>query len=106
MRRTQIHTTTLHAHVKWADNEVERREVALPTIEADLFQSSTSPMVLVLRIVVWMLRTDLPTLIYSAGVLNAPALARVFRSTEISLIFIKRVLPKSYDKARKYSRSK
>jgi hypothetical protein len=53
-----------------------------------------------------MLRTDLPTLIYSAGVLNAPALARVFRSTEISLIFIKRVLPKSYDKARKYSRSK
>jgi hypothetical protein len=61
--------------------------------------------VLVLRIVVWMLRTDLPTLIDSAGVLNTPALARVLRSTEISLIFIKRVLPKSYDKARKYSRS-
>jgi hypothetical protein len=52
-----------------------------------------------------MLRTDLPTLIDSAGVLNTPALARVLRSTEISLIFIKRVLPKSYDKACKYSRS-
>jgi len=41
---------------------------------------------LVLRIVVWMLRTDVPTLIDSAGVLNTPALARVLRSTEISLI--------------------
>jgi hypothetical protein len=52
-----------------------------------------------------MLRTDLPTLIDSAGVLNTPALARVLRSTEISLICIKRVIPKSYDKAHKYSRS-
>ena len=61
--------------------------------------------VLALRIVVWMLRTDQPTLIDSAGVLNTPALARVLRSTEISLIFIKRVVPKGYDKACKYSRS-
>jgi len=60
---------------------------------------------LVLRIVVWMLRTDLPTLIYSAGVLNTAGLACVLRSTEVSLIFIKRVIPKSHDKARKYSRS-
>jgi hypothetical protein len=60
---------------------------------------------LVLRIVVWMLRTDLPTLIDSAGVLNTPALARVLGSTEISLICIERVIPKSYDKAHKYSRS-
>jgi len=61
--------------------------------------------VLALRIVVWMLHTDLPTLIDSAGVLNTPALASVLRSTEISLIFIIRVIPKSYDKACKYSRS-
>ena len=60
---------------------------------------------LVLRIVVWMLGTDLPTLIDSAGVLNTTPLARVLRGTEISLIFVRRVLPKSYDKARKYSRS-
>ena len=58
--------------------------------------------VLALRIVVWMLRTDLPTLIDSAGVLNTPALARVLRSTEIPLIFVRRVLPKSYDKAYKH----
>ena len=51
-----------------------------------------------------MLRTDLPTLIDSTGVLNTSALARVLCSTEISLIFIKRVLPKSYDKAHQYSR--
>jgi hypothetical protein len=50
-----------------------------------------------------MLHTDLPTLIDSAGVLNTPALARVLRSIEISLIFIKRVVPKSYDEAHKYS---
>jgi hypothetical protein len=60
---------------------------------------------LVLRIVVWMLSTDLPTLIDSAGVLNTTPLARVLRRTEISLIFVRRVLPKSYDKEHKYSRS-
>jgi len=51
-----------------------------------------------------MLPTDLPTLIDSAGVLNTPALAGVLRGTEISLIFVKRVVPKSYDKAHNYSR--
>ena len=50
-----------------------------------------------------MLRTDLPALIDSAGVLNTPALARVLRSTKISLVFIERVVPKSDDEADKYA---
>ncbi len=48
-----------------------------------------------------MLGADLPTLIDSAGVLNTTPLARVLRGTEISLIFVSRVLPKSYDEAHK-----
>jgi hypothetical protein len=52
-----------------------------------------------------MLVTELPTLIDSAGVLNTPALAGVLRGTEIVLIFIRRVFPKSYDQPYKCSRS-
>jgi hypothetical protein len=52
-----------------------------------------------------MLCADPPTLIDSTGILNTPTLARVLRGTEISLVFIRRVLPKSHDKAHKYSRS-
>jgi hypothetical protein len=50
-----------------------------------------------------MLHTDLPTLVDSAGVLNTPALAGVLRSAEIFLVFIRRVLPKSYGRAYEYS---
>jgi hypothetical protein len=46
------------------------------------------------RIVVWMLCAKLPTLIDSAGVLNAAALARVFRGAEVFLISVERVREK------------
>jgi hypothetical protein len=61
--------------------------------------------IFILRIVVRMLLTDKTALIDSAGVLNTPALARVLCGSEISLILVERVVPKSYDKAQKYSRA-
>jgi hypothetical protein len=59
--------------------------------------------VLHLRIVIWMLQTELSTLSDFAGVLNTPALAGVVGGPESFLIFIRRILPKSHDQAYKGS---
>jgi hypothetical protein len=52
-----------------------------------------------------MLRTVLPALIDTTGVLNATALAGILRGTEILLVFVIQVTKESYDQAYEYDRS-